>query len=463
MTGEASQVSTPAPRVEPALQEKSPLRVGLIGLGTVGCGVVRLLRRNGEQLHRHGGRPVKLVCVSARDPGKKRSVKLDGLEFIPEAQQLARRPDLDVVVELIGGLETAGKVVRTALRAGKHVVTANKALLAAHGEELFALARRHNVRLAFEAAVCGGMPLIKVLREGLAGNRIEAITGIVNGTCNYILSAMEEHDADFSAVLETARSKGYTEADPTADLQGLDAAQKLAVLAAIAFGLPLRGLSVYREGISEIEAVDLRYARELGYRLRHLAIARRRPQGIELRTHPTLLPENHPLARVRGVMNAVLLQGDAVGSILLSGAGAGGAPTASAVLADLADLAAVAAGISAGIPRDTPPSVAETPVGATGITPPILPVTSTSTACYLRMQAEDRPGVLAEISGVLSKEGISVEAVSQKEPPPGARYATILFITRQLLEAHIESARTRLEKLPMLHGPVTRIRLLPPD
>ncbi len=428
-----------------------PLRVGLLGLGTVGGGVVELLHRNGELLLRRSGRPVQLVCVSARDATKPRALSLDGLEFVPEARRLVERPDLDVVLELIGGLEPAETLVRAALASGKHVVTANKALLAARGGELLALARQNGVRLAFEAAVCGGMPLIKLLREGLAGNRLESIIGIVNGTCNYILSAMEEQGTDFAEVLKAARAQGYTEADPTADIQGLDAAQKLAVLATLGFGLPLRDDKVHTEGIAEVESVDLRYARELGYRLRHLAIARRRPEGIELRTHPALLPEQHPLADTHGAMNAVLLRGDAAGPILLRGAGAGASPTASAVLADLGDLAAT-------VPHGHP----EAPLDATD-PPRVLTATETLSAYYLRMQVEDRPGVLAGISGILSEAGISIEAVSQKEPLQGERHATILFITREVPEQHMDAARARLVKLPILHGAVTWLRLLHTD
>ena len=362
-------------------------------------------------------------------------------------------PELEVIVELIGGTTIARELVSKAIANGKHVVTANKALIAKHGNEIFAQAREQGVMVAFEAAVAGGIPVIKAIREGLAGNRIEWLAGIINGTGNFILTEMRDKGRDFADVLAEAQSLGYAEADPTFDVEGIDAAHKLTILASIAFGIPLQFDKVYTEGISRITAEDVRYAEELGYRIKHLGLARRTPQGVELRVHPTLIPYRRLIANVDGVMNAVLVKADAVGPTLYYGAGAGSEPTASAVVADLVD---VVRALTAD-PENRVPHLAFQADALSDI--PILPMAEVETAYYLRLEAEDSPGVLSEVTHILGEAGISIEAIIQKEQAPEAAYVPVIMLTHVVKEGKMNQAIKGIEALDSIGGPVTRIRV----
>jgi homoserine dehydrogenase len=429
-----------------------PVKVGLLGLGTVGGGTLAVLRRNAQEIARRAGRDIVVRVAAVRNLEKARKVAGD-LELTTDPMAVVNHPDVDVVVELIGGYEPARELVLKAIANGKHVVTANKALIAKHGNEIFAAAQKKGVMVAFEAAVAGGIPVIKAIREGLAANRIEWLAGIINGTTNFILTAMRDQGRDFADVLAEAQRLGYAEADPTFDVEGIDAAHKLTILASIAFGIPLQFERAYTEGISRITRDDVDYAGQLGYRIKLLGIARRTDKGVELRVHPTLIPQRRLIANVDGVMNAVLVCGDAVGPTLYYGAGAGAEPTASAVVADLVDVVRT----MTSDPENRVPHLAFQPDAISDL--PILPMEEIETAYYLRMQAEDRPGVLAEVTRILGESQISIEAVLQKEPTEGESSVPIIMLTRRVQERNMNHAIAQIEKLKAISGSVTRIRL----
>lgn len=430
-----------------------PVRVGLLGLGTVGCGTVNVLQRNAQEISRRAGRRIEIYHAAARDLKRPRDCDLSSVKLTTDGMAVVNDPKVDVVVELIGGTDAAARLVRQALANKKHVVTANKALIAKHGTELFAQAHRQGVMVAFEAAVAGGIPIIKAIREGLAGNRIKWLAGIINGTSNFILTEMRDKGADFADVLAQAQALGYAEADPTFDVEGIDAAHKLTILASIAFGIPLQFDRVYTEGITRITCEDVNFAAELGYRIKHLGMARRTADGIELRVHPTLIPHRRLIANVDGVMNAVLVNGDAVGPTLYYGPGAGSDPTASAVVADLVDVART---LTAD-PENRVPHLAFQPDALSDT--PILSVEDIETAYYLRMQAVDKPGVLADITRILADHDISIEAILQKEPALGADDVKVIILTHRLREKHMIQALKRIEALDTIRGTVTRIRM----
>ena len=431
----------------------NPVNVGLLGLGTVGGGTVTVLQRNAEEIARRAGRGIRITHAAARNLNKARNCDTTGIRLSTDPTAVVDDPDVQVVVELIGGYDLARELVLRAISNGKHVVTANKALIAKHGNEIFAAARAKGVVVAFEAAVAGGIPIIKAIREGLAGNRIQWLAGIINGTGNFILTEMRDKGRDFADVLAEAQRLGYAEADPTFDVEGIDAAHKLTILASIAFGIPLQFEKVSTEGITRITPVDVTYAQQLGYRIKHLGIARRTNGGVELRVHPTLIPERRLIANVDGVMNAVLVQGDAVGPTLYYGAGAGAEPTASAVVADIVDVVRV-------LTTDPDNRVPHLAFQADALSDlPILPLEEVETAYYLRMQAEDTPGVLADITRILGDEGISIEAVLQKEPEEGESYVPLIMLTQRTREGHMNQAIAAIEALNCISGQVTRIRL----
>lgn len=429
----------------------NPVKVGLLGLGTVGGGTVNVLARNAEEITRRAGRDIVVVHAAARET-EFPNINLDGIEVCADAFAVVNNPDIDIVVELIGGYNPARELVMQAIANGKHVVTANKALIALHGKEIFQAAQDKGVVVAFEAAVAGGIPIIKAIREGLAANRIQWLAGIINGTGNFILTEMRDKGRDFDEVLKEAQALGYAEADPSFDVEGIDAAHKLTILASLAFGVPLQFDKVYTEGISQITRTDVVYAEELGYRIKHLGIARRTNSGIEMRVHPTLIPERRLIANVDGVMNAVLVKADAVGSTLYYGAGAGAEPTASAVIADLID-------ISRSLttdPSNRVPYLAFQTEALSNVD--ILPMDQVKTAYYLRMQAQDRPGVLAEVTHILGAQGISIEAMIQKEPA-ATSMATIIMLTHRVMELKMNKALEQIEALDVISGRVTRIRM----
>ena len=430
-----------------------PINVGLLGIGTVGGGTFTVLARNQEEISRRAGRAITLKLVADKDLERARSVIGGRATITADAQEVVNHPDIDIVVELIGGTTIAKELILRAIANGKHVVTANKALLAQHGNEIFAAAQKKDVMVAFEAAVGGGIPIIKSLREGLAANRIEWIAGIINGTSNFILSEMREKGAGFEAVLKEAQRLGYAESDPTFDIEGVDAAHKLTIMAAIGFGIPMRFSSAHIEGISRLTQQDIRYAGELGYRIKLLGIAKRKPAGIELRVHPTLIPQRRLIANVEGVMNAILVKGDAVGQTMYYGAGAGAEPTASAVVADLVDVART----MTADPEHRVPHLAFQPDRMADLA--ILPMGEVETRYYLRLRVVDRPGVLADITRVLADLGISIEAMVQKEPHAGEEQVDIIMLTHLTLEKHVDAALQRVEALPVVSGKVTRIRL----
>lgn len=431
----------------------NPVKVGLLGLGTVGGGTVNVLERNAEEIARRAGRGIEIVQASARDLTKQRICDTENIQLTTDPAEVVDNPEVDVVLELIGGDTLAYEMVMRAIKNGKHVVTANKALIAKHGNEIFAAAQDNDVMVAFEAAVAGGIPIIKSIREGLAANNIEWLAGIINGTGNFILTAMREEGRDFADVLAEAQRLGYAEADPTFDVEGIDAAHKLTILASIAFGMPLNFAAVHTEGITQVTREDVTLAEELGYRIKHLGIARRTPTGIELRVHPTLIPESRLLANVDGVMNAVLVQGDAVGPTLYYGAGAGDEPTASAVVADLVDVVRSLACE----PQSRVPHLAFQPDQLEKFH--LLPMDEVETAFYLRMQVVDRPGVLAELTAILAELEISIEAVIQREPPQGESLVNIIFLTRVVKEKQMQRALDRFEEMDSIFGQVTRIRV----
>ncbi|MBP9035572.1 MAG: homoserine dehydrogenase [Pseudomonadales bacterium] len=428
-----------------------PIRVGICGFGTVGCGTFSVLARNSQDIAARVGRDVIVTHIGARrdnprcDTGTTR-VSRDVFDVV-------RDPEVDIVVELIGGCDTARRLVMQAIAAGKHVVTANKALIAEHGNEIFAAASARGVTVAFEAAVGGGIPIIKAIREGLAANRIEWVAGIINGTGNYILTEMREKGRSFAAALADAQALGYAEADPTFDVEGIDAAHKLVILASLAFGIPLQFEKVYTEGISALGQEDLAYAADLGYRIKHLGLCRRTPAGIELRVHPTLIPDDRLIANVNGVMNAILVRGDAVGPTLYYGPGAGSEPTASAVVADIVDVART-------LTADPNHRVPHLAFQADRLSSePVLPMSAVQTSYYLRVAAVDRPGVLWRVAQILSEAGISIEALIQKEAPEGQDTATMILLTSATIESRMTAAIAAIEALESTRGRVTRIRM----
>ena len=424
----------------------------MLGLGTVGGGTVNVLKRNAEEISRRAGTTIEITIASARDLDKPRICDTTGIILTTNPAEVVEHPDVDIVVELIGGDTLAKEMVIRALEAGKHVVTANKALIAKYGNEIFSKAKKRGVMVAYEAAVAGGIPIIKAIREGLAGNNIEWLAGIINGTGNFILTEMRDKGRDFADVLAEAQRLGYAEADPTFDVEGIDAAHKLTILASNAFGVPLQFPKVYTEGISQITKTDINIAEELGYRIKHLGIARRTEAGIEMRVHPTLIPESRLIANVHGVMNAVQVMGDAVGSTLYYGAGAGAEATASAVVADIVDLARM---LSAE-PAHWVPYLAFQPDAISDI--PILPMEEVVTPYYLRLQVIDLPGVLAQITRILADADISIEAVVQKSVSADGSYVPLVLLTHLVQEGKMNQALAAMEGLTTVKGSIVRIR-----
>jgi len=429
------------------------INVGLLGIGTVGGGAYTVLKRNQEEIGRRAGSAITMKVVADKDLEKLRAIVGERALITGNAFEVVENKDIDIVVELIGGTGVARELILKAIANGKHVVTANKALLAEHGNEIFAAARKADVMVAFEGAVGGGIPIIKSLREGLTANRIEWIAGIINGTSNFILSEMRDKGASFGDVLEEAQRRGFAETDPTFDIEGIDAAHKLTIMAAIGFGIPMQFGSAYIEGISKLTREDIRYAEELGYRIKLLGIAKRKAKGIELRVHPTLIPERRLIANVEGVMNAILVKGDAVGQTMYYGAGAGAEPTASAVVADLVDVARM---LTAD-PEHRVPHLAFQPDQLSNT--PILPIGEVETAYYFRMRVQDKPGVLADITRILADSSISIEAMIQKEPPEGQTQVDIIMLTHVTVEKNVEAALAKIESLAVVTGKVTRIRM----
>jgi homoserine dehydrogenase len=430
-----------------------PIKVGLLGIGTVGGGTWAVLARNQEEISRRAGRAIEISVVADKDIAKAKKLTGGKARVVDDAFAVVRDPEIDIVIELIGGTTVAKELVLAAIGNGKHVVTANKALLAMHGNEIFAAAQRKDVMVAFEGAVAGGIPIIKALREGLTANRIEWIAGIINGTSNFILSEMREKGLPFDAVLKEAQKRGYAETDPSFDIEGVDAAHKLTIMAAIAFGIPMQFDKCYKEGIGKLTQGDIRYAEQLGYRIKLLGITKRTAEGIELRVHPTLIPARRLIANVEGVMNAVLVKGDAVGPTLYYGAGAGAEPTGSAVVADLVDITR----LHTADPEHRVPHLAFQPDRMSSLK--VLPMEEVVTSYYLRMQVEDRPGVLADITRILADASISIGAMIQREPAEGEEQVDIIMLTHQTREKSINTAIGKIEKLPVVTGRVTRIRL----
>ena len=429
------------------------VNVGLVGLGTVGSGTVEILRRNHQEISGRAGRDIRISRIAVRDPGKPREVDVTGIALDADAMAVAEDPDVDIVVEMVGGDTLARELVLRAIENGKHVVTANKALIALHGNEIFQHAQRQGVMVAFEAAVAGGIPIIKSLREGLAANRIGWLAGIINGTCNYILTRMEKDGLDFDTVLRDAQDLGYAEADPEFDVEGIDAAHKLTIMASIAFGIPLQFERVYTEGITAVSIDDIRYAAELGFRIKHLGIARRQEAGIELRVHPVLIPRDRLIANVNGVMNAVLVSADAVGPTLYYGAGAGAEPTGSAVVADIVDVVRALTSD----PNNRVPHLAFQPGALASL--PVLPMGDVETAGYLRMRVQNRPGVLAAITRIFGDLDISIETILQKGDDEVDGEVSIIMLTQNTRDRNLASAIEAVEKLPAVDGPVNLIRL----
>jgi len=429
------------------------VKVGLLGLGTVGGGTVNVLAKNGQEIFRRTGCQVLVASASARDITRPRICETDNIQLTTNSHDIINDPDIQIVVELMGGEEPAKSLILEALQNGKHVVTANKALIAKHGNELFAVASANNVTLAYEAAIAGGIPIVKAMREGLSANGIEWLAGIINGTGNFILSEMRDKGSAFADVLKQAQELGYAEADPEYDVEGIDAAHKLCILASLAFGMPLNFERVYTEGISKITPLDVTYAEELGYRIKHLGVAKRTADGVEMRVHPTLIPDKRLIANVDGVMNAVLVKGNAVGPTLYYGPGAGADATASAVIADIIDIC----------------RQLETPKGnivpALGFTAseleelPVLPIEEVTTAFYLRLSVEDKPGVMAAITTILADHGISIEAVQQKEPEQHGANAQVILLTDSIVEKSLLTALEKIESLDSINQPAVRIRV----
>ncbi len=430
-----------------------PINVGLVGIGTVGGGTYTVLKRNQEEIARRVGRNIVIRIIADRDIEKARRLVDDDTKVTADAFEIVSHPDIDIIVELIGGQTVAKELILQAIANGKHVITANKALLASHGSEIFAAAQQKGVIVAFEAAVAGGIPIIKALREGLAANRIEWIAGIINGTSNFILSEMREKGLAFETVLAHAQKLGYAEADPTYDIEGIDAAHKITIMAAIAFGIPVKFDKAYIEGITQLSNDDIRYAEELGYRIKLLGITKRVTKGIELRVHPTLIPVKRLIANVEGVMNAIVVKGKAGGPTLYDGAGAGAEPTYSSVIADLIDVAS----LLTADPEHRVPHLAFLPDLLSDT--PIVPMEEVETAYYLRLQVMDKPGALADITRILADSGISISAMVQKEHAEEEDKVNIIMLTHTTIEKNINTAIARIESLPVMAGRIVRIRM----
>jgi len=430
-----------------------PMNIGLLGVGTVGGGTHKVLRRNREEIARRAGREIVVRIAAARNLDKARQVVGSEVELTDDPFRIVSHPDIEIVAELMGGTDLARELVLAAIKHGKHVVTANKALLAEHGNEIFSAAQQKGVTVAFEAAVAGGIPIIKALREGLTANQIEWVAGIINGTTNYILSEMRDTGAAFEEVLKAAQRLGYAEADPTFDIEGVDAAHKLTIMASLAFGIPIQLDKVHTEGISNLARVDIRYAEEFGYRIKLLGITKRVAEGIELRVHPTLIPHRRLIANVEGAMNAILVKGDAVGPTLYYGAGAGAEPTASAVIADLVDVTRM----HTADPEHRVPHFAFRSDQLSDV--PVLPMGEVQSCYYLRMRVVDRPGVLADITRILADRTISIEAMLQREPAEGEEEVNIIILTHMTKEKEMDAAIKRIEALPVTSGSVIRIRI----
>jgi homoserine dehydrogenase len=429
-----------------------PIHVGLVGVGTVGGGTATVLKRNAAEISRRAGREIRLFIAADRNPQRAKEICGEGVQLVDDGMAVATHPDVDIVVELIGGTTIAKDVVLKAIEHGKHVVTANKKLLAEYGNEIFAKAQAKGVMVAFEAAVAGGIPIIKALREGLSANHIEWIAGIINGTSNFILTEMREKGSNFADVLAEAQRLGYAEADPTFDVEGHDAGHKLTIMSALAFGIPMQFDKCYLEGISKLTAKDIQYAEELGYRVKLLGLTRRTAKGIELRVHPTLIPESRLIANVNGVMNAVLAKGDAVGATMYYGPGAGSLPTASAVVADIVDVTRLATAD----PEHRVPHLAFQPDQLKDL--PILPIDEVESSYYLRIGAQDRTGVLAEITGILADNGISIEALIQKGANADGA-AEVVILTHLVVEKQVNQAIAAIEALESVAGKVVRLRM----
>jgi homoserine dehydrogenase len=430
------------------------MKVGILGLGTVGGGVVNVLQKNGASIQRRTGVNIEVILAGVRDIKQDRICDTSNIKLTEDPFEVVNHPEIDVVLELIGGTGVTKKLVETAIKNGKHVITANKALIAKHGNKLIQSANKNKVRLLFEASVAGGIPIIKSLEQGLSANKIESLAGIINGTGNFILTEMKEKGRDFDEVLKEAQALGYAEQDPTFDIEGIDAAHKLTILASIAFGIPLQFSKVYTEGITNISAIDINYAKQFGYKIKHLGIAKRTESGFELRVHPTLIPESCLLANVNGVMNAVLVNGDAVGQTIYYGVGAGAEATASAVVADIIDTVRTLTTD----PENRVPHLAFQP-NSISKRIPVLSIGKMQTAYYLRMSVIDKSGVLAQVARILSESGISIESLLQKEPQTESANATIVLITHQVIEEQLEQALIRLESMPEITSKIKRIRL----
>ena len=433
-----------------------PIQVGLLGIGTVGSGTFEVLKRNQEEIQRRAGRPIQVTMVADLDTARAQAIVGNDVKVVNDARQVIANPEIDIVVELIGGYGIAKQLVLEAIAAGKHVVTANKALLAVHGTEIFAAAHTKGVMVAFEAAVAGGIPIIKALREGLSANRIQWVAGIINGTTNFILSEMRDKGLAFGDVLKQAQALGYAEADPTFDIEGVDAAHKATIMAAIAFGVPVQFDKAYIEGITKLEAQDIRYAEQLGYRIKLLGISKRTANGIELRVHPCLVPAKRLIANVEGAMNAVMVQADAVGTTLYYGKGAGSEPTASAVIADLVDVTR----LHTADPLNRVPHLAFQPETfdlAMGKLP-VLPMEQVVTSYYLRLRVADQAGVLAQITGIFAQAAISIDAVLQREAGEGENQTDLIILTHDCVEAKMNQALAQMQQLSTVLAPITRIR-----
>jgi homoserine dehydrogenase len=429
------------------------INVGLLGIGTVGGGTFTVLQRNAEEIARRAGRPIRIVAVADKNIALAKQITGGACRVTDDAFSVVSDPEVDIVIELIGGYGVAKELVLKAIANGKHVVTANKALLATHGNEIFKAAQDKGVMVAFEAAVAGGIPIIKALREGLTANRIEWIAGIINGTTNFILSEMRDKGLSFDTVLKEAQRLGYAEADPTFDIEGVDAAHKITLLASLAFGIPIQFDKAYIEGISKLDAIDIKYAEQLGYRIKLLGITKRTDDGVELRVHPTLIPTKRLIANVEGAMNAVVVQGDAVGATLYYGKGAGAEPTASAVIADLVDVTRM----HTADPLNRVPHLAFQPNAMADLK--ILPMDEVQTSYYLRLRVQDKPGVLADITRILADEQISIDAVIQKEPGEGEDQTDLIMLTHLTREKRINAAIAKIEALGVVAGKVTKLRL----
>ncbi len=430
-----------------------PINVGLLGIGTVGGGTFTVLKRNENEITRRAGRAIRISVVADKNTVLAKQIVGDSARITDDAFLVVNDPAVDIVVELIGGYGVAKELVLKAIENGKHVVTANKALLATHGTEIFAAAQRKGVMVAFEAAVAGGIPIIKAVREGLSANRIQWIAGIINGTTNFILSEMRDKGLFFDEALKDAQQLGYAEADPTFDIEGVDAAHKITLLSALAFGVPVQFDKAHIEGISKLEAQDIKYAEQLGYRIKLLGITKRKTSGIELRVHPTLIPSKRLIANVEGAMNAVVVQGDAVGSTLYYGKGAGAEPTASSVIADLVDVTRM----HTADPGNRVPHLAFQPDAMADT--PILPLSEVETAYYLRLRVEDKTGVLADVTRILADQGISIDALLQREPAEGEGETDIIILTHICIEKQADAAIAKIEALPAVKAKVTRLRL----